>query len=139
MKTFLTIPSITFVKQCYYAIRKQSTLRLLALVLPLGLSAAETGKTFSTPEEAVAALVTAVGSQNTNALREIFGPGADEIANPDPVQAARERSEGDRNTFRVSVMFATPADFAPLGRYLCEAGCEVAVLPYGRLDPRLRA
>jgi len=93
MKTFLTIPSITFVKQCYYAIRKQSTLRLLALVLPLGLSAAETGKTFPTPEEAVAALVTAVGSQNTNALREIFGPGADEIANPDPVQAARERSE----------------------------------------------
>jgi hypothetical protein len=42
-------------------------------------------------------------------------------------------------TVRLSVSLASPADFAPLRRYLCEVGCQVDVLPYGSLDPRLRA
>jgi Zn-dependent protease len=42
-------------------------------------------------------------------------------------------------TIRLSVQVASPGDFAPLGRYLCEAGCQVDVLPYGSMDPRLRA
>jgi hypothetical protein len=41
-------------------------------------------------------------------------------------------------TMRLSVMLASPADLEPLRRYLCEAGCEVAVLPFGSMDPRLR-
>jgi hypothetical protein len=41
-------------------------------------------------------------------------------------------------TTRLSVELASPADLAPLHRYLCDAGCGVAVLPYGSMDPRLR-
>ena len=42
-------------------------------------------------------------------------------------------------TARLTVMLASPGDFAPLRRYLCAAGCQVAVLPYGSLDSRLFA
>jgi hypothetical protein len=38
---------------------------------------------------------------------------------------------------RLSVLMASPAAFAPLRRYLCDAGCQVEVLPYGSMDPRL--
>jgi hypothetical protein len=41
---------------------------------------------FATPDEAVAALTQAVRAQDTNALRSLFGPALNEIANPDPVQ-----------------------------------------------------
>jgi hypothetical protein len=46
-------------------------------------------------------------------------------------------AEPSARTARISVLLADPADFAPLGRYLCEAGCQVDVLPYGSIDPRL--
>ena len=67
---------------------------VLALVLsaPTAVSAADIGKTFATPEEAVAALEAAVSTQDTNALRAIFGPSAADIENPDRVQAASELS-----------------------------------------------
>jgi hypothetical protein len=67
---------------------------ILALVLSItsGARAAETAKTFATPEEAVAALVSAAGSQDDNGLRELLGPAATEIANPDRIQAANERA-----------------------------------------------
>jgi hypothetical protein len=39
---------------------------------------------------------------------------------------------------RLGVVMSAPADFAVLRRFLCEAGCEVAALPYGSMDPRLR-
>lgn len=45
---------------------------------------------FPTPEEAAAALVTAAGAQDSNALRVIFGPAGSELENPDPVEAAEE-------------------------------------------------
>ena len=61
-----------------------------ALSAPLAVNAAETGKSFATPEEAVAALVAACGAQDTDALRVIFGPAAPELENPDRVQAANE-------------------------------------------------
>jgi hypothetical protein len=54
------------------------------------LYAAETGKTFATPEEAVAALVGAVKTANHTELRTIFGPAAEDLVNPDNVQAANE-------------------------------------------------
>jgi hypothetical protein len=63
---------------------------MLALVLsaPATGSAADTGRTFATPDEAVAALAAAVNANDTNALREIFGPALADIRNPDRVQAA---------------------------------------------------
>lgn len=68
---------------------------IFALVLSacVGISAAETAQTFATPEDAVAALVKAGVAQDTNALRAIFGPAVSEIANPDPAQAVKERSD----------------------------------------------
>jgi hypothetical protein len=53
-------------------------------------SAAETAKTFATPEEAAASFVTAVKARDPGALRDIFGPQVEEIENPDRVQATNE-------------------------------------------------
>jgi len=66
---------------------------MLALVLsvPAMVRAADTGKTFSTPEEAVAALAAAVNAKDHDALQDIFGPAAVDLENPDRVQAANER------------------------------------------------
>lgn len=63
---------------------------ILALSLPALVRAADTGKTFPTPEAAVTALADAVNAQDTNSLQEIFGPAAADLGNPDRVQAARE-------------------------------------------------
>jgi hypothetical protein len=65
---------------------------ILALNAPIIVGAAETNKTFATPEEAVAAFVTAAEAQDTNALRAVFGPDVTELENPDPVQAANEHA-----------------------------------------------
>jgi hypothetical protein len=67
----------------------------LALVVsvPLASRAAETGKTYASPEEAVTALVAAASAQDTNALRVIFGPAAEDLQNPDRVQAANDLNE----------------------------------------------
>ncbi len=61
----------------------------LLLVAPGRLLAADE-KTFSSPEAAVAALVTAATSHDTNALRAIFGPEAHDLVSPDAVQATNE-------------------------------------------------
>ncbi len=65
----------------------------LALILPLAGHAAAPGLTFATPEAAVAALESAVSTDNTNALHDIFGPALADIKNPDQIQAAREFAE----------------------------------------------
>lgn len=67
----------------------------LAMVLSAAftISAAETGKTFATTEEAAAALVAAASADDTNALATIFGPAAADLLNPDRVQAAHDLSE----------------------------------------------
>ena len=62
----------------------------LALLAAAPVNAAETGKTFATPEAAVAALKDAMVTTNRSELHVIFGPSADEIVNPDAVQAAHE-------------------------------------------------
>ncbi len=69
---------------------------LLAWLLAVGSGglvtarAAETTRTFATPEEAAAALASAVGAEDGNALRAIFGPDLSQIENPDRVQATNE-------------------------------------------------
>ncbi len=62
----------------------------LALCGLLAVRAADTGKTFATPEEAVAALVQATSAQGGGDLRAIFGPAAADLENPDRVQATNE-------------------------------------------------
>ena len=49
-----------------------------------------TGKSFATPEAAVAALRSATASADTNALRAILGPGGEDLQNPDRIQATTE-------------------------------------------------
>ncbi|HVM49977.1 MAG TPA: DUF2950 domain-containing protein [Candidatus Acidoferrum sp.] len=67
-----------------------ATLVALALWAPVMTRAAEAGKTFATPEEAVAALVQATSAESGAQLRAIFGPAAADIQNPDRVQATNE-------------------------------------------------
>jgi hypothetical protein len=65
---------------------------LLAFAMsgPIAAGAADTGKTFATPEEAVSALVQATSAKSGKDLRTIFGPAAAEFQNPDRVQATNE-------------------------------------------------
>jgi hypothetical protein len=63
------------------------------LVFPSATHAANTsttGRTFATPEEAVAALRVATATADTNALRDVLGPGAEDLENPDRIQATNE-------------------------------------------------
>ncbi len=62
----------------------------LALHASFAVSAEETGKVFATPEEAVAALACAARACDAEALRALFGPAAEEVQNPDRVQATNE-------------------------------------------------
>jgi hypothetical protein len=45
---------------------------------------------FKSPEDAVAALRQATAAADTNALRQVLGPGAEDLENPDRVQATNE-------------------------------------------------
>lgn len=65
-------------------------LSVLALSASLLANASEHGKTFNTPEEAVAALAAATRTQNTNALYVLFGPVVVDLENPDRVQATND-------------------------------------------------
>ena len=63
---------------------------VLALFAAAQVNAAEIGKTFATPEEAVAALANEVKTENRAELHAIFGPAADDLVNPDAVQATND-------------------------------------------------
>ena len=66
----------------------------LALIAPMKSGAAdETGEAFATPQAAVSALTLALNSRDGSKLREIFGPGAEDLQNPDRVQATNEMEE----------------------------------------------
>jgi len=62
----------------------------LALGAPFIVTAADTGRTFAAPEDAVSALMTAASAADANALRAVFGPAAADLENPDRVQATNE-------------------------------------------------
>src|SRR5262245_50262902 len=53
-------------------------------------AAVSAARTFTTPQEAVTALDNAVNTTNRQAFVTLFGPEAQELANPDTVQGARE-------------------------------------------------
>jgi hypothetical protein len=69
-----------------------SFLLVLNLSLPLTTRAEQAGRTFATPEEAVAALANSVKAQDQAALESIFGPAWAEVQNPDRTQATNECS-----------------------------------------------
>src|SRR5580692_9853412 len=58
--------------------------------MPLLIRAAEPGKMFATPDDAVKALATAVDTKDQEALRAIFGPALADIENSDLVQATND-------------------------------------------------
>jgi hypothetical protein len=65
----------------------------LALTLMVAIkskAADEMGRAFATPQAAVSALTMALNSHDSSLLLEIFGPGAEELQNPDRVQATNE-------------------------------------------------
>jgi hypothetical protein len=80
-------------KRCFSSLTRHGWVSLLALSAPLAFGAADIGRTFDTPEEAVSALAVAAGAKDTNALRVLFGPAAADLQNPDPVQAANDLTE----------------------------------------------
>jgi hypothetical protein len=76
-----------------------SLLQTAGLILALALAfpstihagnAGNTGRRFASPEEAVAALRLATAAADTNALRDVLGPGAEDLQNPDRIQARTE-------------------------------------------------
>ena len=92
MKTSSNIFSAASRKRLSQALLNRPLILAVAISLPTAVRATDIGKTFATPEEAVAALVAAVSARDTNAFRVIFGPVGVEIENPDRVQAANELS-----------------------------------------------
>jgi hypothetical protein len=77
------------------SILNSGSVRLCALAacvigVPLGARAVEIGKTFATPDDAVAAFASAVRTQNVDNLRNVLGPDSDDLENPDRVQATNE-------------------------------------------------
>ena len=62
---------------------------LLALTLPVRAAAADE-QAFTSPNDAVNALVAAATNHDTNALHSIFGPAGHALISPDAVQATEE-------------------------------------------------
>jgi hypothetical protein len=79
-----------------FRILSSHLLKSLALIaaaafLPIGVSAANDGEHFNSPQQAIDALSAAAKSGDTNELRHIFGPSAHDLISPDLVQASEER------------------------------------------------
>jgi len=74
-------------------LRPVGLLIVLTFVVPSAThagTAENTGKKYASPEEAVAALRSATASADSNALRVVLGPAAEELQNPDRIQAMTE-------------------------------------------------
>jgi hypothetical protein len=67
-----------------------SLLVALALLWPAETRAADIGKNFSTPQEAIGALANAANAKDREALRALFGLATDELVAADQVQATNE-------------------------------------------------
>jgi hypothetical protein len=98
-------------------LKKSFTGSLVILLVPLLSGAADTGKTFPTPEAAVAALKQATSTENASALRAIFGPAVADIQNPDRVQATN-----DFNTFTTALSETNHLVPASKTTYILEVG-----------------
>jgi hypothetical protein len=86
-------PSTARAARIHFRLELAGFLTAMALGLPFAAHAAtspDTGKTFATPEEAVASLRAATASTDTNALRILLGPAAEDLQNPDRIQGTNE-------------------------------------------------
>ena len=84
---------MTVLKRFFPSLIYRNWVLVLALSAPFALSAADIGQTFATPEQAVSALAAAASAKDTNALRVLFGSTAEDLQNPDHVQAANDLIE----------------------------------------------
>jgi len=75
------------------ALDRRALTLLVVLSARFSMHAAETGQAFASPEAAVTALISAVSEEDPNALRKIFGPDAQDLENPDRVQATNDFRE----------------------------------------------
>lgn len=76
---------------CRPSLKPLGFVLVLALITPLkSVAADEMGEAFSTPEAAVSALTLALNSHDSSQLQKILGPGAEDLQNPDRVQATNE-------------------------------------------------
>jgi hypothetical protein len=90
MRTLTNYFLMTRVRRYSRFANGSSVLLALALSMPMACNAADFGKAFATPEEAVSALVLATAAEDGSALRAIFGPASADLQNPDRVQATNE-------------------------------------------------
>jgi hypothetical protein len=93
MKTSSRTFPMNSLKRFFQFMTRRTMALALVVSLPFAINAAQTGKAFGTPEEAVAALGAAASAQDTNALRVIFGPAAEDLQNADRVQATNDLNE----------------------------------------------
>ena len=90
MKTLLKTFAMNSLRNPFQSLTPLTLALGVALSLPFALNAADIGKTFATPDDAVAELLAAASRHDDDALRIIFGPEAAEIENPDHVQFAND-------------------------------------------------
>ena len=100
------------------------SLTCLALCASAIQAATPEGQTFKTPREAVTALERALSAKDLDALRKLFGPGVEDLINPDLVQATNE--------FRTVAAAVTETNrLVPAGekRMILEYGPDVTPFP----------
>jgi hypothetical protein len=86
-------PLITAVPEAVSLLQTAGLILALALTFSSTIHAGDagnTGRRFASPEQAVAALRHATAAADTNALRDVLGPGAEDLQNSDRVQARTE-------------------------------------------------
>jgi hypothetical protein len=94
MKTLKRRFTLVAARNHFQLVKQGRLILMLALSLPMLSEAEEAGQTFATPEQAVSALIKATSTADSSALRAIFGEAAEDLQNPDRVQATN-----DLNTF----------------------------------------
>jgi|KBSMisStandDraft_5_1062788.scaffolds.fasta_scaffold51268_2 hypothetical protein len=85
--------SVAALSKAGFTLQTASLILALTLALPVSIHGATPAKAvrkFANAEEAVAALRLATATADTNALRDILGPGSEDLQNPDRIQATNE-------------------------------------------------
>jgi hypothetical protein len=97
---------------------------LVLLFGAIAVTAADTGKTFATPEAAVTALISATRTKDNEALHTIFGAVGADLENPDRVQSTNELS-----TFTASFDQTNRLARLSDSQYVLEVGADLWPFP----------
>jgi hypothetical protein len=116
--------SLTYRTRFWRSIVNRRLALALALGAPIALNAADIGKTFATPEQAVSALAAATSTKDSNALRVIFGLAAPDLENPDRIQATNEL-----NTFSTALSQAMRIERQSDSKCVLEVGANYWPFP----------